>query len=383
MSIWFSSDSHIPTNVVEVGNEISLNSLNGLSAASPPITATNPVVTVSGLSGYCLTPSASPTSSTYNQAYQVGSYSFNFSDNFYPNELQFVATDGQAYKVPARSASCPPAGSVASPAYVDLNSTVSGTGPNGEPYSNEGWQILYHPQYAASIADGMCGIAGSGGCPAAGQNVLVNPYNQATTMWFGDYEYEYQTDGSCGFTWVVVGGGGNNNNCTEGNPTGSTSTRSADIYISELGGWYSAGYYDTAEYTHADCTTYWGDTGGPYWLPYGTVIAGNGNCTYYSDGSGSYYEDCGSNPPPPPPSCTQGEATGNTSSTPNYVYITEMGGEYQNGYTPTAEYYNSDCSTYWESTGSVVYYEYGTYLTSDGANNFYSDGAGSYYYLPI
>ena len=38
-------------NVVNVGDEISINALDGINAADPAITSTNPVATASNLSG--------------------------------------------------------------------------------------------------------------------------------------------------------------------------------------------------------------------------------------------------------------------------------------------------------------------------------------------
>ena len=372
MSIFFSSDSHIPTNVVEVGNEISQNSLNALTAAYPPITASNPVATAANVTVLMTAPSVAGSGSGYNQQYDINGNAFYFSTNFYPIELTFTATNGQPCVVPARYASCPVAGTVLSSTsinYGNIGSQVYGFGGQGQ---DNGQPMYQFTQSEGSIANGDCTTASTGGWPAADQDIGCDQYGSATTFWFSGENWTWRTDGNGGGQWYQLSEPPSG--CS--GDTGNTSQRSATIYINELGGDYTAGYYNTKEVYNSDCSTYWEDTDGPHWYGYGTYITSNGDYNYLSDGTGSYYSEytgggggsteCSGN-------------TGNTSTRPVTIYINNLGGDYAIGYYNTYESYNSDCTTYWQDMDGPWWFENGTVVAGQGDYTYHSDGAGSYY----
>jgi hypothetical protein len=374
MSIWFSSDSHIPTNVVEVGNEISQNSLNALTAAYPPITASNPVATAANVTVLMSAPSITGSGSGYNQQYDVNGNPFYFSTNFYPIELIFTANNGQPCVVPARYANCPVAGTVVSYSQINYGSVgdqIYGFGGQGQ---DNGQPMYQFTQSQGLTANGDCTTFSSGGWPAADQDIGCDQYGNATTFWFSGENWTWRTDGNGGGQWYQLSGGGGG--CS--GDTGNTGTRYAEIYISELGGDYAAGYYNRKEVYNSDCSTYWEDTDGPHWNSSGSYITSNGDYTYYSNGSGGYYSEYtggggGSG-------YYEGQSTGNSGSDPYYVYISELGNNFQAGSTPTAEFYHSDGSTYWQTTDATQYYSDGTWIADDGmGTNYYSNGSGGYH----
>lgn len=376
MSIWFSSDSHIPTNVVEVGNEISQNSLNGLTYASPPITASNPVATAGNIANLCVKPSTATNGSGYNQQYDVNGYAFYFSTNFYPNELIFTASNGQQILVPARSASCPVAGTNLTSASINYGNVGNQIyGFNGQGQDN-GQPMYEFTQTESSIADGNCSSIATGSWPSADQDIGCDQYGNATTFYFSGENWTWRTDGNGGGQWYQLSGGGGGG-CS--GDTGNTGTRDATIYISELGGDFVAGYYNTKETYNSDCSTYWQDVDGPHWHSYGTYITANGDYTYYSNGSGGYYSNYTGGGGP---YYNEGDPTGNTGSRDEIVYVYPLSNSYALGTVPTAEYYHSDGSTYWADTGSVTWNPAGTLIGNDGMQDWYTDGNGGYTTTP-
>lgn len=411
MSIFFSSDSHIPTNVVEVGNEISQNSLNALTAAYPPITANNPVATSANLAGLMSAPSVTGSGSGYNQQYDINGNAFYFSTNFYPIELTFTANDGQSCIVPARYANCPVAGTVLSSPAINYGSVGNQIyGFNGQGQDN-GQPMYQFTQTEGLTANGDCTTFSSGGWPAADQDFGCDQWGSATTFYFSGENWTWRTDGSGGGQWYQLSGPPS---CS--GDTGSTSARDATIYINELGGWYTAGFYNTKEIYNSDCTTYWEDTDGPNWYENGTYITANGDYTYYSNGTGGYYSSYtgGGNQCPTNgefaynsgdynyyhdgncgyyqgeytggggggPSYNEGDPTGNTSSRDEIVYVYPLNNSYALGTVPTAEYYHSDGSTYWSDNGSVTWNPAGTLIGNDGMLDWYTDGNGGYTNTP-
>jgi hypothetical protein len=112
--------------------------------------------------------------------------------------------------------------------------------------------------------------------------------------------------------------------------------------------------------------------------PHGTYITNYGDYNYYWDGTGGFYSEYssssgggGSSYPP------SGESTGNGSSTPIYVFISNLIGNYQIGTNDCVEYHDGNGSTYTSCTNN--YYSYGTWIANDSNNNYYSDGTGYYY----
>ena len=380
MSIWFSSDSHIPTNVVEVGNEISQNSLNGLTFASPAITSGNPVAGVANLNGLCAIPTVATSSSGYNQQYDINGNAFYFSSNYYPLELTFTASSGQSIIVPARSATCPAVGTSVGSPYIDWSSSNSLLGPSGESTNDSGYSMYYRTQYQSTMADGNCGEIGTGSWPSADQNISVDS-NGNTTQYFSGNGFEYRTDGSGSAFWYQTSSGGGGGGGCSGD-TGNTSTRGATIYINELGGDYVAGYFNTKETYYEDCSTYWQDVDGPWWNSYGTYITSNGDYTYYSNGDGGWYSEYTGGGGGGGPSYNEGDSTGNTSNRDAMVYVSELNAEYAFGTIPTAEYYHSDGSTYWSDTGGPNWFSSGTYIGNDGMADYYMNGDGTYRNYP-
>lgn len=370
MSIFFSSDSHIPTNVVEVGNEISQNSLNGLTFSSPPITASNPVATVSVVNGLLSNPSTQGSLTGYNQQYDIDGHAFYFKDNFYPIELVFTLANGQQGIVPARYANCPVAGTVLSSSAINYGSVGNQIyGFNGQG-QDSGQPMYEFTQTEGSTANGDCSTFSSGGWPAADQDIGCDQYGTATTFYFSGENWTWRTDGNGGGQWFQL-----SSNPPSGcsGDTGNTGQRPEYIYISELGGSYQAGYWNTREAYNNDCSTYYYDTDGPHWYGYGTFLGSNGDYSYYGNGTGGYYESYTGGGGP---SYNEGDPTGNTSSRDEIVYVYELSNSYALGTVPTAEYYHSDGTTYWGDNGSVTWNPAGTLLGNDGTQDWYTNGSG-------
>lgn len=76
--------------------------------------------------------------------------------------------------------------------------------------------------------------------------------------------------------------------------------------------------------------------------------------------------------------CHRAGETGNNSSDSIYVYLNEVSQNVIVGTANTTEYYDGLCGTSTTTTNS--YYEYGTPLYSYYDYQFFSDGAGGYFY---
>lgn len=133
-------------------------------------------------------------------------------------------------------------------------------------------------------ADGNCGTytsANGSCCAPSGQWVS------------SDGCYDYYTDGSCG-TY-----GMDNGTCGGGcDASGIYITSGSEaVYASTPCGDAQVGNQDYTEYTDGNCGSYRDYSNTTYYTP-GQQVASCGDCTYYSNGDGTVYEDCA--PPPPP-----------------------------------------------------------------------------------
>ena len=90
MGISITQTQLIPTNVIEVGNEITQNILNGLSASGS--SASNPVVPMNTILGR-----VQKTNKTSN----ANSFEFGSFNEVYPSELLISTNSGQFY-IPVR-----------------------------------------------------------------------------------------------------------------------------------------------------------------------------------------------------------------------------------------------------------------------------------------
>ena len=132
-----------------------------------------------------------------------------------------------------------------------------------------------------------------------------------------------------------------------------------------VGTWSSSTYADGA------CGTY--TNGSDNYVSNGQYLGNCNDYNYYSNGNGGSY---------------QGEYTGGTNcdSSGTYisgnsydatVYINELGSSYTAGSSYESTYADGNCGSYNEYGTS--WYEYGYLIATDGSNNYFSDGNGSYY----
>jgi len=239
-------------------------------------------------------------------------------------------------------------------------------------------------------------------------NGSCGEYFEGTTEYvpYGTYltncdGYNYYSNGSGGYYSEGTGG------C---DPDGThLGTTSGDLYvyidddveaINVIAGSYTADVY-----ADGNCSSYDSNQSNS-WYAYGVQIHSNASFNYFSDGAGSYYAEAIDPNPCEDPNLHIGESgwsydgcywsysdpnncsgnTGMTSSNNVIIYIYELSNSYSVGTEYTYEYYNSDCSTSWGTSGTE-YLPYGTYIAGpDGnGNNYYSNGSGGYYaeFAPI
>jgi hypothetical protein len=136
-----------------------------------------------------------------------------------------------------------------------------------------------------------------------------------------------------------------------------TIIRTDTIYADILGINYAVAYVDI--FADGNC----GETQGTLsYVANGTLLASMGGHNYYSDGAGSYY------------SCL----VSGTFIRTDIINVTIGGNSYQVG---TVEI-NAD-GTCGETQGTPSYTSNGTFIVEFEGNNYYSDGAGSYYTVPV
>jgi hypothetical protein len=146
---------------------------------------------------------------------------------------------------------------------------------------------------------------------------------------------------------------------------------SGTLTVDLCGSTYQVGSWSGDFYTDGTCS---GETfsGSTEYVPYGTYLTNCDGYNHYSNGSGGYYSESDG-------SAGCSGPTGNTGGGDLYIYISEAGGDYLGGSYSSTEYYNSDCSTYWDQSNS--WFSYGTELYNDGTGNYYySNGSGGYYH---
>ena len=177
--------------------------------------------------------------------------------------------------------------------------------------------------------------------------------------------YLYFSDGSGGYysEEEVV-------NCDDYGVFISESSIAEQVYISEIGSSFDSGSTLTSTYADGNCGTY--TESSTTWYDYGTQIASDSSYNYFSDGNGGYYLEEISN------ECDGYGTFISENSSDATVYISEIGSDYTAGYYSESTYADGSCGTYTES--STTWYDYGTYITNYGGNNFYLDGNGGYYY---
>lgn len=191
-------------------------------------------------------------------------------------------------------------------------------------------------------------------------------YTPNGTFYTSDESYNYYANGSGGYYSEPK-----QQQCDPSGTYISGTTSTAPVYISELSANYDAG--TSYENTYADgiCGTY--NESGTNWNPYGTYIINGSGYNFYSDGMGGYYaESDGSSP-----SCDSYGTYYSGNSYDATVYINELGSSYTAGSSYESTYADGNCGSYTEYGTS--WYEYGYLIATDGSNNYFSDGNGSYY----
>ena len=113
----------------------------------------------------------------------------------------------------------------------------------------------------------------------------------------------------------------------------------------------------------------WGNCRGMVYVPSGVQISEDTDYRYFSDGSGSYYQELKEEP------CPSDGSLISSDSTPIEVIIN--GATYNVGTHTDLILADGSCGGRAESSDSYV--EDGTYLTEDSTYLYYSDGAGDYY----
>lgn len=211
--------------------------------------------------------------------------------------------------------------------------------------------------YNKTYSDGSCGT-----------------YTESVIEWYGS---GYPLTSGGGYNYFADGGGGyysesiNPPPCDSAGTPISSSTSNLEIYISEIASNVIAGSSYSNEYADGSCGSY--TESGNDWYGYGTQIASNADYYFYSDGNGGYYSEL-INPPPPP--CDEAGTYISGTSSPNYIYISELSNSYENGSNYSNEYADGNCGSYTESGTSYQGdgYEFGR----DDSYSYLSDGMGGY-----
>lgn len=192
-------------------------------------------------------------------------------------------------------------------------------------------------------------------------------------------DYDYYSDGSG--SWYSV-----YNPPVNYPPYGTIlDSGGGDVYVNFGSGNIAVGTYGWTTYADGNGGSYT-DSGASYWYNYGYFLGNYNDYNYYSDGASGYYQGeytgsgggggCSGN-------------TGNTTYDTAYVWINELGDQYPAGNRYLVEYYNYDCSTwwnveavYWSGYGNPIVTNQYCYIPDYGWNyfDFISDGNGGYYY---
>ena len=238
---------------------------------------------------------------------------------------------------------------------------LSGTSSDLTVYISEIGSSYTAGSYSESTyADGNCGT-----------------YTESSNSWYmsgtqiaSDSSNNYFSDGNSGYYYEPI-----SNNCDAYGTYVSGNNSDATIYISEIGSNYTAGSNYESTYADGNCGTY--TESGTSWYSYGTYITNGNGYNFYSDGNGGYYSE--SDGSGGGSSCDAYGTYINGDSQTNYTYISELEGNYENGYSYNSTYADGNCGTYTES--GTYYKPYGEVIaySNDNMQSYNSDRNGSYY----
>jgi hypothetical protein len=248
-------------------------------------------------------------------------------------------SDGQGSYYSEGSNPCTPSGTIISENRTDITADINGTA----------YTVGY--SYERTVADGNCGT----------ELELGSVYSPNGTFITETDDYRYYSNG--------VGGVYSTEICKESGTQISYSSKTRQLYISEIDSSVNIGTYTEYVYADGTCGTYTSDSDTEYYSS-GTQIASNSSYNFFSNGGGGYYSEPKSCPP-------YGEYV--TSGFGGYitVYISELNSSYNAGSSTVVTYADGNCGTYTETNNN--WDSYGTLITSDSSYNYYSNGNGGYY----
>lgn len=213
--------------------------------------------------------------------------------------------------------------------------------------------------YNNTYADGSCGTYTESGS---------NYYSYGTQIASDGTNYNFFSDGNGGYYSEPI------QSCDTAGTYISSNSGNSEVYIIEIGSYYVLGTYIENIYADGNCGTY-GESSNE-WYPYGTNITNANGYNFFSNGSGGYYSESDGTGGGGGGCDSYGTYISGTSSDAT-IYISELQSYYTGGTYTESVYADGSCGTYTE--GSTSWSSYGTFITSDGSNNYYTDGSGSYY----
>ena len=254
---------------------------------------------------------------------------------------------------------CPPWGTVIAPGGpedVTYNGLVVGVRWWDEV--STGWQ-----RFTSSVPEGECTTYSTNyrsECFEAGTVIAV------------DGQFTYYADGNCAY---YTGPTTPPNPCPTAKTIAGIDRAYALLVTPSEGGCaesYEVGRATRIRYHDGNCGTYWG---WPIWQQYkpsGVYLGACGTWVFFSDGAGGYYtvRNC-------PPA---GTVLSEVSRTPYTVQV-PGGYEWTLGYQVVVLETDGECGE--REATRYEWLPYGTILGTDGTYDYYSDGSGWYYTVPI
>lgn len=221
-----------------------------------------------------------------------------------------------------------------------------------------GWQ-----RFTSSSPDGECTTFNS--------NYQSVCYDYGTTIRV-DAQFTYYADGNCAYFTGPT---------TPPNPCPAEKTiaavdRSFAITVTpsegDCGETYTVGRAVRIQYHDGQCGLYWGWPINPHYTPFGTQIGSCDGWSFLSNGTGGYVaiRTC-----PPAGQVMEEISRTEVTVTVNGMYTWTVGDEVVVAET------DGECGT--REATQYEWLPYGTILGSDGIYDYYSDGNGWYYTVPI
>ena len=286
------------------------------------------------------------TTTVYNDG-SCGTYSSDTSVTYAESGVQLLVSGGYTFYSDGSggyySVACDTEGTLVNETQYDGNIYISET----DSMALGGYGSV------STYADGNCGTY------TTDNGVTWFAYGTNITS---DSNYNYYSNGSGSYYREPI------NTCPAyGDPLGSTEEY-ATVNVSEIGMSYPVGTFTVYIYADGSCGSY-SEAGGTTWYPYGTPITSDSNNNYYSDGNGSYYSEA--IPPEYPPYGTElSSDSGNTT-------VNVGCGDWVVGYWSCTYYADGSGGSYSQCGGSNV--ENGTLIGNCNDYNYYADGSGGYY----